>query len=722
MLIEFYKLKNQAEILGMLFLLCECNGAPITPSWNIHPDYGVNQSKLGEFPIFGGDPGRAIANGNVWRYDSFQGDMTKPQNFFTKLTYGMTESTSWANVDFDAVMGERDSLLTLINIDKDMDEFYPTRYPGAYGETSSNAFVVEGMFHDGKNAIGNKIALSVVPLKTYNLEGMTYSLTLDDPANNYHYNLGIGLDLNASNDAIDGLSTSVAGGITVSNVPWELYSEEHSSFNDQYLSSQYSATDHELVLRTSEVADYDLTNGSIDWTDPDLARYFQPVVWGHRADETGSLNREMDLLYSSNSSFIATSGGVNHTYLYDDNLSTYGYMPASDFHVDPDKIILMNYQGSLVKISFTDSNHDLTGIMLYQEKANPAREIVIKMEDDDGNVIYNQGFSLPEPTRVGGGQTSSNTVRASQPKYITFPTSITKDVRSVEIFVTRTFHHFGEWTSQYTGNAGLTEIELFGDPTSIAQPNTVPYEYFEALGRYPDIGGTDVSVWNTSISNEMMDNGDDYYVTDGADGYYSSPIQGGMIKVDLYNRQTDSPIKSMRWQMGYSSYIQTTSQFMSIHDYWEQLDEATPSEPTLWDILLNLLLQILLFIVAIAIAIGIIAILVWAVSKLGTTIGLDAALIAGIATAGKFIGGLIIALTICDVILIFGFGIDVRYMSGTAFKNNYLARFTYDFVYDLDGTIARFVMTAFGNGINLGNIYDINTLEWYGHEYTETGM
>ena len=252
---------------------------------------------MGEYPIFGGGHGRGTANADAVNWDSVAGDMTEKQNTWSRMTYGLPEG---ATVDYVDLFGRRDGLITLTNIDKDVDAT-----PYSVGKDTPTAFIIEGMMYDGESGYSSDLSTAITPFKQYNGQGLVYSTSVTNPNPSYHYILGLGDD--PGNDYITNFYVSTTGNSI--RIPWQMYNEDHSGYNDYSLGSYYDS-DTELVLRNSEIGDYPLTSDTHNWQNPGEARYFQPVIPSHQPDGTGSWHREMDILYSPlNSSF-----GYSSTY------------------------------------------------------------------------------------------------------------------------------------------------------------------------------------------------------------------------------------------------------------------------------------------------------------------------------------------------------------------------------------------------------------------------
>ncbi len=681
----------------------DVNGSPITFGWSPTTINLPNYLHLmGEYPIFGGEHGRGTANADAVNWDSVAGNMTEKQNTWSRMTYGLPEG---ATVNYVDLLGKRDGLITLTNIDKDVDT---VPYGSAtVGEDTPTAFIIEGMMYDGESGYSSELSTAITPFKQYNGQGMIYSTSVTDPSPSFHYILGLGDD--PGSDYITNFYVNTTG--TKNSNSWQIYNEDHSGYNDYYLGGYYEG-DTELILRNSEIGNYSLTNDTHNWQNPGEARYFQPVIPIHQPDVTGSSHREMDILYSSNSSFTASSTfGNDISYLFDDNVSTTGYLGSSFF--DDDTGYTYDVEGNvLVSIDFTDGTHDLTGMVLYQDSTQALREVEINLFDLNGNIIFANIYSLPESARVGGDDpnpSNRNSLRPGQPKYIPFDGTI-DDVQSVEIRAHRKYVTFNSSTWAYSETGGLSEIELFGD--NLPQPTIYYPEILEAFDRKNDDGLGDSYLDSNQIyTDEMYDNGDDYFDIDNEEfGYYSDPRQNGMTKVDIYSRRSQPEIKSMRWQTGYSSIIRTTSEFSSMNDY---LIASAPELSDPWDDpLVQFLLALLMLISIIVVAV----LFTWGAgvaltAVFGSTLGTTLAILGGIYS------GIVVMGAAFELRYMFGAeNVNFRYEQGSIFENNVLARLAYDWIYDIDGTVGRLVVTGFTQG---KLPYDFMYLEWYGEEYRD---
>ncbi|MFX1516925.1 MAG: LamG domain-containing protein, partial [Promethearchaeota archaeon] len=140
-------------------------GAPITYAWEVYSDFNGLLSVMGEYPVYGGDPGRGIANSDASYWDLDPGDMSKKLNAWSRMTYGLEEGLT---IDFTEFLGKRDGLMTLTNIDKEIDEV------GDIGENAPTALVIEGMLGDGWSDAYSELAVSITPFKKDNGAGMVY--------------------------------------------------------------------------------------------------------------------------------------------------------------------------------------------------------------------------------------------------------------------------------------------------------------------------------------------------------------------------------------------------------------------------------------------------------------------------------------------------------------------------------------------------------------------
>lgn len=118
---------------------------------------------------------------------------------------------------------------------------------------------------------------------------------------------------------------------------------------------------------------------------------------------------------------------------------------------------------------------------------------------------------------------------------------------------------------EYDPEGGFAEIEIFGD--DLRQPEVHAYENLEAFDRISDVGADSILECNQYCSDEILDKGDDVYDEEGDLEFISGPRLQGSFRVDVYNRRNQSEIKSIRWQLGYSSFVITTSEFPSYSDY-----------------------------------------------------------------------------------------------------------------------------------------------------------
>lgn len=539
--------------------MAQVQGSPLTYGWKLDANENDGYLKtMGEYPIFGGEHGRGIANASTYDYDLDVGDMSEKQNTWSKMTYGLAEGST---IDYVEFFGKRDGLITLSNVDNQLQEW---PYAHKIGLDAPTALMVEGMMHDGESNINSDLSVAVTPLKVYNGAGMVYSSLIPNPSSTYQYNVGVGDD---GDDALRYLHVNVDGGVTIANIPWDIYNQDHSDYNDVKLGYWYKNSDTELVLRNSEIANYDLTDAQFNWQNAENARYFQPVIFGHDPETSGPFDREMDILYSENSTFTTSSSGtVDISSLYDDDLSTVGYLEANKFD-DNDGWCYDPAGPTMVSIVFTDGTHDLTGMMFYQHATKTLREVSISLFDTEGNITFSQIYSLPESQRVGGDKiegASQDPLRPGQPTYIPFPQEIS-GVERVDIRCHRKFEEDLGSYWEYTPEGGFSEIEIFGD--SLQQPEVHTYENFEAVDRLSDVGADNILECNQYCSDEILDNGDDVYDEEGDLGFVSGPRQQGSFRVDVYNRRNQSEIKSMRWQLGYSSFVITTSEFPSMADY-----------------------------------------------------------------------------------------------------------------------------------------------------------
>ncbi|MFX1516924.1 MAG: hypothetical protein ACFFC6_11475, partial [Promethearchaeota archaeon] len=537
-----------------------------------------------------------------------------------------------------------------------------------------------------------------------------YTAHITGLASSYHYNIGIGDGPGV--DSLTSLRVNVDGGTTVVNSPWGTYCEESSAYNDASLAENYAPDDSELILRNSEIGNYDLTDDQFDWQGTEYARYFQPVIWGHDPEAAGADNQEMDVLHSSNSSFtVSSSYGNDLAYLYDDDLGTFGYLSDSWIFDGTDGRTTFAPGYVLANIEFTDGSHDLTGMLLYQHAMHTLREVSIELLDSEAMIVYSQIYSLPESQRIGGdkvGGTGNDALRPGQPKYIPFPGTM-EDIQSIVIRAHRQYETVDTWW-EYGDKAGLSEIEVFGD--DLNQPNVHYYEYFEAIDRSSDIGGEYLDYQNMYYADEMIDNGDDAWDENEEFGFISGPRQSGAYRVDIYNRRNQAEIKDMRWQLGYSTLVLTTTEFCSYEDC------TTARAPEIggpWD---DPFCQ---FLVAILILIGIVVVaaLFWYGVGLvaGAVLGGMGTVTSILAAIGSIYSGIVVAGAITEIYLLFIEGINVRYQKGGIYEDDILARVVYDWIYDIDGTVGRIVVMGFIQG---RLPYDFAKFEWYGEEYCES--
>jgi len=494
-------------------------------------------------PIMGGDPGRAMAN--------YEGSHSGWKSWI-KMFYGEEDTIEELLIGSDGSKA-RDSIITMLSIDKDTDNKY-------------SMFSVTLPKPNVRTEIEDKLITSVVPTKSLYEGNSRYYTIVENPSFYNNYNMGIGIDGGGTNYVT---SMDLWNDPYVSNVPWSTYSEKISEYGRKTLQGKYGSSDREMIVRNNDLVRVDLADDTTNWYDLMDARYFMPIM----PDAIQGEFYSPDLLDRVNI-YTISPGSMN------DGLASVCGSPTD---WDNDGWWEGSSSTKVVEIVFTEVQ-DLSGVMLYLHAPNPLRVARVVLKDDNEEVILNRSYNLPAPIRVGGDKTKSSTIRNPQPMWMSLPEKIAVDVKTIEIYPVRT------WIGNTQDDEGglWTEVKVYGQGSNwsdgLGKPEIYLPQSVEFIERAPEID-TDPETTNLIDTNNVeytiISNGDESYWGDGVNRYTSTSNQGGMMMVQIMHSAngefagSSNRIKSMRWNFGYTVPVNVVTGYPSRLDKTDYDEKQT---------------------------------------------------------------------------------------------------------------------------------------------------